>query len=178
MPLSPPASFTAATGGFITAALWNTQVRDANAYFSAPPSFRAYSTVAQSLVDQAWTPMLLDAEQFDNYGGHSITTNTSRYTAPLSGIYLVTGVAAFASNTTNNRAVRLAVNGVAYAGTFVKTLAASGASSSAVSTTALVMLGAGDYVEVMGYQNSGAPLNTSVSGPDVFPSLTVLWVSN
>jgi hypothetical protein len=175
--LAPPVSYTAVTGNFLTAALWNAQVRDASAFFAAPPAFRAYSTVTQSLTDNTWTSLNLDTEQFDNYGGHSTSTNTSRYTCQLAGIYLVTGVATFASNGTGNRAVRLAVNGTAYPGSFVKAPAPVTTASGGQITTALVSLAVGDYVEVMGNQNSGTALATSFSGPDVYPSLSVLWVS-
>jgi len=179
--LGAPVSYTAATGNFLTAALWNAQVRDANTFFSAPPSFRAYATVAQSILDNTWVSLNLDTEQFDNYGGHSTSTNTSRYTCQVAGIYQVTGIASYASNGTGNRAVRLTLNGNAVAGSFVKVPAAIPSASAAVHTSALVALAVGDYIEVQANQNSGTAspgLSTSVGGPDVYPSLSALWVSN
>lgn len=181
MTLAPPVSYTATTGNFLTAALWNAQVRDATAFFSAPPSFRAYATVAQAMgVDNTWYSLTLDTEQFDNYGGHSTSTNTSRYTCQVAGIYQVSAVATFAnfSSTVGNRAVRIAVNGNAYPGSFVKTLPAV-TGSSAVATSALIQLAVGDYIEVQGNHNStNASMTTSVAGPDVYPSMSALWVSN
>lgn len=177
MVLPVPLPYSANTGNFLTAGIWNASVRDGIGFLTNPPSFRGYATVAQTLTDNTWTSLNIDTEVFDNYGGHSTTTNTSRYTCQLAGLYMVTGVAAFSSNATGNRAVRIAVNGTAVNGTFVKAPAAAVTASSAQTTTALVQLALGDYVEVMGNQNSGAGLATSVSGPDVNPSLQVLWVS-
>jgi hypothetical protein len=175
MTLSPPVSYTAATGGFITSALWNAQVRDANQFFAAPPSFRAHSEVAQTITNNAWISYNLEVEEFDAYGGHSTTTNTSRYTCQVAGLYLCTGIATFAANATGLRGGRLAVNGSAYHGTFVKETAfASG--SNAIGTTAIIPLAVGDYVEVQGNQNSGVDLAASSTSGDVAPSLACLWV--
>lgn len=176
--LTPPTSYTAATGNFLTSALWNAQVRDANSFFSAPPSFRAYSAVTQSIPSGTWQSLNLEAELFDNYGGHSTSTNTSRYTCQVAGIYSVTGVATFdASSSTGNRAGRLMVNGTAVFGTLAKTNAVVSGSTCVV-TSALIYLNVGDYLEVQANHNAGAPLPTAFSGPDVNPALSAIWVSN
>jgi hypothetical protein len=178
--LQPPTSYTAATGNFLTAGLWNAQVRDGVGYLMSPPSFRAHSEAVQNLLDGQWISLNLETEEFDNYGGHSTTTNTSRYTCQVAGLYLVSGIAAFASNTNGWRAVRIQLNGTSTVhGSFVKTLPVSGGSA-AVGTTCMVQLNVGDYVEVQGNQNSGVAspgLATAATSGDVAPSLSCLWVS-
>lgn len=181
MPLAPPVSYTAVTGNFLTAALWNTQVRDATAFFSAPPAFRAHSEVGQAISNNVWTSINLEVEEFDNYGGHSTSTNTSRYTCQLAGYYLITACAAFsgAVNTTNTRATRIQLNGTtSLHGSFTKSLAANGTASSALHSACIAYMNVGDYVEVQGNQDSGVTINTSATAGDVTSSLTVLWVSN
>jgi hypothetical protein len=177
--LQPPVAYTAATGNFLTAGLWNTQVRDGVGYLMAPPSFRAHAEVAQALADGAWVSLTLDTEEFDNYGGHSTTTNTSRYTCQVAGIYLLAGNAAFSTSTVGFRAVRFTVNGSANPvhGSFVKTLPAPAGNSSGVGTTAMVQLNVGDYVELQANQSSGASLNTAAGSGDAAPSMSCLWVS-
>jgi hypothetical protein len=180
--LAPPVSYTATTGNFLTAALWNAQVRDATAFFSAPPSFRAHSEVAQSVTSGTWTSLNLEVEEFDNYGGHSTSTNTSRYTCQLSGYYLITACAAFsgATSTAGTRATRIQLNGsTSLHGSFSKMAAANtGTSSSAIHSACIAYLNVGDYVECQGNQDSASTINTSATSGDVAPSLTVLWVSN
>jgi hypothetical protein len=149
----------------------------------APPTFQAHSESAQTCTSGIWTSLNLEVESFDNYGGHSILTNTSRYTAQVAGVYLVSGSASFkgssGGNTLHNRGVRIQVNGTSSAhGSFVKTLSADGTASSAVNTTCLVYLNVGDYVEVQGLQDSGSDVVTSATAGDVAPQMSVLWVSN
>lgn len=175
MTLQPPTSYTAATGNFLTASLWNAQVRDGVGYLMSPPTFRAHSEVAQSLGDNLWVTLNLETEEFDNYGGHSTSTNTGRYTCQVAGTYMVSGIAAFVANATGPRGCRLLKNGVAYNGTFVK-MSGFGTGSNALGTTALIPLAVGDYVEIQGFQNSGVALNTSATSGDVAPSLSCLWV--
>jgi hypothetical protein len=178
--LQPPTPYTAATGNFLTAGLWNAQVRDGVGYLMSPPSFRAHAETAQNLLDGQWVSLNLETEEFDNYGGHSTTTNTSRYTCQVAGLYLVSGIASYTTNGAGWRAVRIQVNGSSTVhGSFVKTLPVSGGSS-AVGTTCMVQLNVGDYIEVQGNQNSGVTspgLATSASAGDVACSMSALWVS-
>jgi hypothetical protein len=176
MTLNPPTPYTAATGNFLTAGLWNAQVRDGVGYLMSPPVFRAHQEVAQSLGDNLWVTLNLETEEIDNYGGHSTTTNTSRYTCQVAGTYMVSGIAAFVASATGPRGARLLKNNVAYNGTFVK-MNGFGTGSNALSTTALIPLAVGDYVELQGFQNSGGALNSSATSGDVASSLSCLWVS-
>jgi hypothetical protein len=170
---------TEAPGNYLTAALWMAQTAAIGNWVlgsgsNGPPRFRGYASTAQSISDATWTALTIDTEVYDSDGGHSTTTNTSRYTVQVAGTYLITGTAAFAANATGNRAVRLAVNGTAIIGSFDKTLPATATHSSSRLSVAQAVCAVGDYIEVYGYQNSGAALNTS-TGTDVAPSLSTQW---
>ncbi|MDX3126019.1 hypothetical protein [Streptomyces scabiei] len=182
MPRAVPTIATKAPGDYLTGALWNANVKAMGDFLlgasgNGVPRFRGYAQTAQSIPDGAWTALTLDTEAYDSDGGHSTSTNTSRYTVQVPGVYLITGAAAFAGNATGNRAVRMAVNGIGVIGSFVKTLAATATHSSAVATVAQVVCVAGDYIEVFGYQNSGGALMTSATSTDVAPALGVQWIA-
>ncbi|MEE1838082.1 hypothetical protein [Streptomyces sp. SP17KL33] len=182
MPRIVPVIASEAPGNYLTGALWNANIKAMGDFLlggsgNGVPRFRGYAQTAQSIPDGAWTALTIDTEAFDSDGGHSTTTNTSRYTVQVPGVYLITGTASFAGNATGNRAVRLGVNGNGVIGSFVKTLAATVAHSSGVATVAQVQCVAGDYIEVFGYQSSGGALMTSVTALDVAPALSAQWIA-
>ncbi|MGW2520433.1 hypothetical protein ACWC09_26160 [Streptomyces sp. NPDC001617] len=176
-----PSIATESPGNYETAALWNAQVGGVMQWMlgsgaNGLPRFSGYQVTTQALTDNTWTSLTIDTEDFDSDGGHSTTTNTSRYTCQVAGTYLVTGIAAFAAGTVGNRAARLALNGTSVRGSFVKMGSATATHSSAISTTRHVVMAVGDYVELQGLQTSGASLNTN-SATDVACSLSLQWVS-
>ena len=145
------------------------------AYLKNPPSFVSTQIVAQSIPTGAWTSVTLTAtgsQAYDNYGGHSNSTNTSRYVAQVAGWYTVSGVVAFAANGTGERGARLAVNGSSVSGA-AELIAALSTNATAIATpTRDIPLAIGDFVEVQGWQTSGGALNTAV-----FSDLaSALWV--
>jgi hypothetical protein len=151
-------------------------VRDASAFFQAPPLFQGIQTVAQNnLTSSIWATITLDTELIDDYGGHSTTTNTSRYTAQLAGWYEVSGSVTWLQNGTGTRGARLAVNGTVVQGSAVMmSTAASTTDTSVPTTTRVVYLNVGDYLEVQGWQSSGANLATKVDA-DLTSSLFACW---
>lgn len=142
------------------------------AFLKNPPSFNGTQISVQSVANSTWTSMVLDSSQYDNYNGHSNTINNSRYTCVVPGWYTVSGVVAFAANSTNARASRISINGNPYAAlcTFVNTV--PGLPVSTPTPVRDVQLAVGDYIEVQGWQNSGGALNTALA-TDVG---TGLWV--
>lgn len=76
-----------------------------------------YSDAAQTgLTASTYTALTFPKEDFDVAGGHSITTNTSRYQAAAGGKYRVSGaiyMAAGGTNATQNIVFRLYINGTA-----------------------------------------------------------------
>lgn len=77
--------------------------------------FQGRSTGAQTVaVTNTWYPVLFPAEDFDDSNGHSTTSNTSRFTAPATGVYRVSGSVIWVggqSLVSPRRRLRLAING-------------------------------------------------------------------
>jgi hypothetical protein len=172
MTLSPPLSYTAATGNFLTAALWNTQVRDATAFLAGPPVFFGYASVSQSLSAATYTAALLDTEVVDTYGGHSTSTNTSRYTAQIAGTYEVVGTGSVASNSGGLLSLYVAKNGTELTGSRTATNPMTGHNTGMPTAPVQVPLLAGDYVEVYVYNQTAV---STATGP--WCSLSVKFIS-
>ena len=162
-------------GNFDTAAWWNSNVYQLLTYGLNPPIFVGTQTVTQSTANNTWTAIALDQEQTDTYGGHTTTTNTSRYTAQVAGWYTVCGVSVWGANATGSRGSRLHVNGATIQGsTGLIATVTTGSLTGITSATRAVFLNAGDYVELAGYQSSGGNLSTGVA-TDLSSALFVAW---
>ncbi|WP_128381278.1 hypothetical protein [Streptomyces cavernae] len=180
MPRTVPVIASESPGNFLTGALWNANVKAMGDWMlgsgsSGVPRFSGYQNTAQSIPSNTFIPITLDSETIDSDGGHSTTTNPSRYTVQVAGTYLVIGEACFPANATGNRGSRITVNGANIQGG--ASMIPSGAGNTmGVPAAALLQLVVGDYVEVLGWQSSGAALNTAVA-TDYASSLKVLWVA-
>lgn len=117
----------------------------------------ATSTANQSIPDNASTAITFDSELVDVGGFHSNATNPSRFTAPVTGLYLMVGHIDWAASAVGIRQILLRINGGTYLVYEVKAPTAGGLASVAFAT--LRQLTAGDYVEAEAYQNSGGSLN-------------------
>lgn len=172
-----PVPYTAATGNFLTSALWNAQVRDGLAFLLSPVRFKAYSSVAQSFASATTSTVLtLDTELVDSDGGHSTTTNTSRFVCQTAGLYFVGGSVCFATNSTGTRTLNIFVNGTGVIGA-ANQCGPSTTNGTSVVTNTLVQLVVGDYVELAAWQNSGATLATSTSAA-IATTMCLYRVSN
>jgi hypothetical protein len=155
-------------------AFFNAQ-RDAMNFLLNVPACNAVQATPQTVGTAAWTSLALDSTVFDSYGGHSNSTNNSRYTAQVSGWYLVFAASCWPSNATGWRGIRVTKNGSQVAGGATE-VGASAAGVTAIATPSVIcFLNAGDYVEAQGWQNSGGNLNTSVN-LDADCSLTAVWL--
>ncbi|MGW2920428.1 hypothetical protein ACWDBF_21555 [Streptomyces angustmyceticus] len=170
-----PVSASVSPGAFITGALWNAQVKALNDFTTGVPVFAGYQATVQSISTGTFTPLTIDTEVIDSDGGHSTTTNTSRYTATVPGTYLVLGTAAWAANSTGYRRVSINLNGSRVTGSSIGADATTTVLSGQTTSAIVSMNGTTDYVEVVGAQSTGSALNTSVS--DFAPSLRVIWIS-
>lgn len=156
-----------------TAAYLNS-VRDAiNFLLNRPVAFLTQGTV-QSLPSSAWAAVTYDQSGVDTYGGHSNTTNPSRYTAQVAGWYSVGGGASTAANATGQRGAAVARNGTRVQGGAAMSQAASALSPTVPTPPTLAYLNVGDYLEIDAYQNSGGALNTA-SSSDLDSSMAVVW---
>jgi hypothetical protein len=175
---TPPTVASAVPGNYVTGALWNAGPKALGDWGTAQPVFAGYQGTVQAVPSGNWTSFTIDTETLDSDAGHSTVTNTSRYTATVPGLYLVIGSSGYTSNTTGLRRVRLALNGSPVIGSGVgsDTHAASGAIGH-VTSSLVQMNGTTDFVEVQGYQTSGANLNTNTNpGTEFTPSLRLFWI--
>jgi hypothetical protein len=109
-------------------------------------------------------------EDFDLFAMHDTSSDSNRLVVPDSGYYLIGGGVTFAADGTGDRNIYLEVNGkdgggTAVSGSHVKVRAATG-TQSALNTSTLYHLNAGDYISLTAYQTSGGGL--------VVPSAT-MW---
>lgn len=177
MPRIVPVLPSEVPGNYQTGALWNAGPKALADWATAQPVFIGYQATAQSIPNAVFTAFNIDTEVLDSDGGHSTVTNTSRYTATVPGVYLVIGSSGWVGNTAGLRRVRIALNGTAIlgSGVGVDAHAASSSVTGHQSSTFVQMNGTTDYIEVQGYQTSGAALNTNANS-DFCPSMRVFWL--
>jgi hypothetical protein len=174
-----PVFRTWVAGEIVTAAFMNTNIRDAGNFFVAVPVAVLRQTVAQSFPNSTFTALLLDTEDIDRDGGHSTVTNTSRYTGQTPGWYTVQGSINWAASTAGQRTIVFRPNGGAattYKNKVQIPMTTTVGSGSIVTVATFFMNGTTDYVEVVGWQNSGGALNTYITD-EGNPSMNVHWVS-
>lgn len=130
------------------------------AFYDNKPTATMYSTAAVSVPNNSLAPITWDSETDDNWNGHSTSSNTSRYTVQVAGMYSLSGAFGITGNVTGYRLAAWFLNGVeinatrAYypnPGTTINCTVAVPAFS--------VRLAVGDYVEMAVFQNSGGALN-------------------
>jgi hypothetical protein len=122
-------------------------------------------TVAQSIPNAgAPTPVVFGVADVDTAGGWS-TSILSRWVAPVSGRYQVSGGVSFAAAAGGVRTVQFLINGVEVPGSGTLDVgSAAGGGNRLGSRTMTVFLNVGDYIELGAFQNFGAPLLTAVAG--------------
>jgi len=161
-------------GNFLTSSLWNGQVTAVGDFALTPPLFLGYQGTAQGIDSgTSLVSVNLDSEVLDSEGGHSTTTNPSRYTVQVAGTYLCVGNLAYLGNTSGIRCLVIAKNGVRQS--FIQQ-STSSYGGWAGTLTCLVPCAVGDYLELQTYQNSGASLNTDPTYQQNV-SLSALWLS-
>lgn len=153
------------------------QLADAVRFALAPPLFRGRQTSVQPLTTGTFTAITWDTEDVDSANGHDTSTNPSRYTAQYAGWYQVSGGVSFANNSTGYRQTVWGVNGSLIFDYFASMGAVNGTGTRSVARTLMVYLAIGDYVELHGWQNGSASLNTEVAS-GTQSSINVRWVSS
>lgn len=174
MVLAVPAPVQESAGNYITGALWNAQVYNGLTYLLNPPTAFLYQSVAQSIANATFTAITFDAENIDTYGGHSTTTNTSRYVAQAAGTYWVNAGVLYVLNGTGARYVAIGKNASFTGVNGMSGIAAAAPAVGYASVAGLIQLAAGDYIEAYTYQTSTAALSTSVTYQ--CSAMSVLWV--
>jgi hypothetical protein len=144
-----------------------------NTFFENPPFFVVGITSATTACTTAtFTPIHFDNTVKDSAGGHSNSTNNTRYTAQYAGWYGFIGAIQFPTNATGVRAAIFYLNGVAYSiGPVVN--AASGITTN-VGHVYDIPMNVGDFVELDAYQTSGGTLTLGASSA----TLSGKWKGN
>jgi hypothetical protein len=171
--LPVPTIATAVPGGYVLSSLYNA-LGNSGLYFSLNvPLAILYQATTQSIPSGGGgTALTMDSEIADTYGGHSTSTNTSRYVGQVPGYYLVIGTAALAPNATGNRLVEIEKNGSIITSGISVGLAPGSANGTTIQSSVVVYLnGTTDYVEAYAYQTSGSALATSSN-----TGMTVIWI--
>lgn len=125
---------------------------------------RVYNSSNLTTSDMADKKLTFDSERWDTDSMHSTVSNTSRLTVVTAGKYLLTGTAEFDYNAGAPSILRLSIklNNSA----FIARVAvdASLYSSTVLTVSTMYDLSAGDYVELVAYQNTGGALDILANG--------------
>jgi hypothetical protein len=145
------------------------------------PAARAFKTAPQNVPDIVNTTLTFESESFDTAGLHDTSVNTSRLTAPISGVYAISAGLMWDMRPppATNRMLALAVNGVCCYATSLM-LSSSGAET-LQNVSDHLKLSAGDYVEAVARQPSGGPIlvrSGSFVGGMTHTFLTMTWVGS
>jgi hypothetical protein len=134
-----------------------------------PPALRAGQGLTTSVASGSVVTVPIAASQTDTYSGFSTSAHT--YTVPLSGVWLVHGMAYFGTASTGNVQAGIGVNGTATTiwGPAYQT---AGSGSTAPQVTRLLDLAAGDVVHLAVTASAADALAST------YPSrLVMLWMS-
>lgn len=164
IPIPTPAQ--EAAGNLITGALWNANVYNGLSFLLNPPMFFGYATTGVAISAGGYSAIGMDTEVTDTYGGHSTTTNTSRYVAQVAGFYEVGGSAALpaSSNTsTALMAAQIRKNGTEVQPARLEVAQMANHFNGAPLTPTCVQLNVGDYVEL--FVDCDTAVTTASGGP-------------
>jgi hypothetical protein len=138
---------------------WNDEVVASFNRLRSRPCFRAQTSSGISATNGTWTTLLLGTENFDTDGLHSTSVETSRFTAPRAGFYLLVGEVQFENNSVGQRRIRFRRDGTA-----TNWQTAGQAVPGLDTYMRCMMLGyftAGQYADLQGLQASGSTLSIS-----------------
>lgn len=170
---------SAVAGTAVTSSALELDISSAVAFHRRRPLFQGIATGAQSVATSTWTAIPL-SEIIDVHGGHSDDANTSRVagadTANAADWYLISGYVPFAATAgTTVGVVGVRLNG---GGTIFEGMKIPGGTGHATDmlVVELLQMSDADYIELMGWQNSGGALSTVFAGKS--SSLTMQWVAS
>lgn len=130
------------------------------AFYDNKPTATLFNAVSPSIPNNTLAPVTWDSETDDNWNGHSTSSNTSRYTAQVAGLYSLSGTFSVVGNTTGYRLAVWYLNGTEINGTRNYVPNPGTTINCTVPLVGFnVRLAVGDYVEMAVFQNSGGALN-------------------
>jgi hypothetical protein len=149
---------TELTGAVFTALMWQLIQDNIDNGIVIQLGCRVYNSATRNLSTNNLAALLWDTNLTDTDGMHSTTSNTSRIYANWTGWYHIQATVAWdtSGGSTGYRQLQILLNGVTTIATAAATPASGGACQMSVSCDRYFT--AGDYVEIMAYQNSGVTL--------------------
>jgi hypothetical protein len=115
------------------------------------------NAAAQTIPNVAATPVQMAGTVFD-VGGFFNIANPTRLTCPMDGLVAVWGTLEFAANVTGDRLMQFQRNGVNIIDADrLQAITVAGVQTS-TNGTGYFQVAKGDYIELLGYQSSGAAL--------------------
>jgi hypothetical protein len=175
MSLAPPKPVTWQAAQFPAAADFNTQIRDAFTYLTKKTVFRAYQSTVQSMPNAAITAINLQTVTEDTYAGWNSGTFT--YTVQATGLYQISGCYYANGGASGIAQVYVTQGGVpAACGGSVNIPTGTGWGSTLLMT--LFLVAGTDTIQLAGYQNTGAALNTFAGGINQASYLEIEWVGS
>lgn len=150
----------------------NREVRDVIRYLHQPPTLRVTSQgTAQTVAANTWTAINMASQTFDTHAMWAVSPNPSRIVCTQAGLYYVAGLFAVDSDATPASYVQARLRHTILAGGTAdyygqSAMRATGAASpgDAVYATGMIRMAAGDYVELMGWQNDGTKAVKTAAG--------------
>jgi hypothetical protein len=140
---------------------------------SAIPAARVTNSALESTANHVDEALSFDSERYDTAGMHT-TTNSSRLTAPVTGIYAVSASVIWSSDPDGSRFVGLRKNGATWIA--MQTQPAVAGYGTDQEVTHQVLLQAGDYVEARVRQHSGNPLAV-IKVNEASPEFSMTWLA-
>lgn len=157
--------------------------RLAAAQLNLKPYLHALQNTTQNITSSAaiTQAVTFDAELLDTINGHSVLSNTSRYTPSPAGFYRCTGMVALAANTTGDRGIQFKKNGAAVDGApyfgYPATNGTGFVGSTPWAEATIYCNGSTDYIELYVGQNSGSTLGTTVSATLTKSYMIIEWAA-
>lgn len=124
-------------------------------------SVKAFNEANQSIPDNVATVLDFGSESFDTDFMHELVFLNSRLTVNTAGKYIIQGQVTFDLSSVGGKTIQIRKNGTTVVAAFREPADSTGASSEyrIIQVHDLEEFIAGDYVELLVLQNTGAPLN-------------------
>lgn len=136
-------------------------------------SGQTFTNNVQAAISWSTTNGSIEVWDTDNF--HSLSTNPSRVTPTVAGLYRCAGTILWSHNASGDRRSYIGLNGTALAP--VGRAIANGDNSLTTAVQRLVACnGSTDYIELLGFQSSGGNLDATGTGSDSSTFSTVLEV--
>lgn len=152
------------------------ELQSGDTLIASPVSARIYHDTTVSIADNTVTVLAFNQELWDTHAFHSGLVNNTRLTIPITGLYHVTFNARFAGHAaTTTRQLLIRRNGIATFEAITRVASIAGDGSD-FCLCVDVLLTAGDYLEFLVYQNSGAALNCNAVTVGMAPSASIFLI--